>query len=266
MEHATTEFNGKYMVNFKLFKKVLKKLAKSRYPSMGSFSSLKCFCYYDLRKRAKLYRGWQKSECVAIQAKNTKVLDPRFIALRKAKLRNAALSLQRSWRKRRLRIKAMNLIRRFIKRHAEWRRTHPMALLDSQISKMTEEVEEEIEPLDADKKKKPKGAFAKCFSKMGHVILGTKEDVDSDDEDDEDEDLTEKRDLDGLTETERLEWTIQDINKSRKDTDWDAVTETIILQMKEEINRDKSLERRQQRCKCELETHGQCYGISCGFA
>ena len=40
---------------------------------------------------------------------------------------------------------------------------------------------------------------------MGHVILGTKEDVDSDDEDDEDEDLTEKRDLDGLTETERLE-------------------------------------------------------------
>ena len=38
-----------------------------------------------------------------------------------------------------------------------------------------------------------------------------------------------------------MEWTIQDINKSRKGTDWDAVTETIIVQMKEEIERDKSL-------------------------
>ena len=118
MEHATTAFNGKYMVNFKLFKKVLKKLAKARYPSMGPFSSLKRFCYYDLRKRAKLYRGWRKVNALRFKPKIPKVLDPRFLALRKAKVRNAALTLQRSWRKRRLRIKAMNLIRRFIKRHA----------------------------------------------------------------------------------------------------------------------------------------------------
>ena len=114
MEHATTAFNGKYMVNFKLFKKVLKKLAKSRYPSMGSFSSLNASVTMTCAKSEVTVV--MKSECVMIQSKDASV-GPKIYSPSKAKFRTwhqFAVIME----KRRLRI-TMNLIRRFIKRHAE---------------------------------------------------------------------------------------------------------------------------------------------------
>merc|ERR1711988_922273 len=130
-------------------------------------------------------------------------IDPRAKALKKARIQNAALYLQRIWKKRRLRMKAINLIRRFIKRKAEWRKAHPLELLESQMSQMAQEEEEEIPPMEDEKRKKKKGCIGKVCSKLGHLILGTKEEEEDDESDSDDDELIEEKDMEGLTPDER---------------------------------------------------------------
>ena len=77
-------------------------------------------------------------------------------------------------------MKAIKLIRRFIKRKAEWRKAHPLELLESQMSQMAQEEEEEIPPMEDEKRKKKKGCIGKVCSKLGHLILGTKEEEEDD--------------------------------------------------------------------------------------
>ena len=136
-------------------------------------------------------------------------------------------------------MKAINLIRRFIKRKAEWRKAHPLELLESQMSQMAQEEEEEIPPMEDEKRKKKKGCIGKVCSKLGHLILGTKEEEEDDESDSDDDELIEEKDMEGLTPDERTKLTIDTINKCREDKDWDEVVNTILSQMKNEVERDK---------------------------
>jgi hypothetical protein len=235
MEVATTEHTGKFAVNFKEFKKVVRKLAKLQFPSFGKRLATRKFCLEYIRRRSTIYKRWRKINDRRLSRKVPKVIDPRAKALEKARIQNAALYLQRIWKKRRLRIKAIALIRRFIKRKAEWRKAHPLELLENQMSQMTQEEEEEIPPMEDDKKRKKKT----CISKLGHFILGTKEEVEDVDSDSDDEDTIDKeKDMEGLTPDERTKLTIYNINKCREGKNWDAVVDTILSQMKNEVERD----------------------------
>ena len=239
MEVATTEHTGKFAVNFKEFKNVVRKLAQLQFPSFGRKLATRKFCMEYIRRRSKVYKGWRKINDKRFVPKMPKVIDPRAKALKKARIQNAALYLQRIWKKRRLRMKAINLIRRFIKRKAEWRKAHPLELLESQMSQMAQEEEEEIPPMEDEKRKKKKGCIGKVCSKLGHLILGTKEEEEDDESDSDDDELIEEKDMEGLTPDERTKLTIDTINKCREDKDWDEVVNTILSQMKNEVERDK---------------------------
>ena len=236
MSVATTEKTGRYAVDYDEFQGIMQTLAKRKFDNYTNKGAAKMFCQTYLRRTLSIYGGWRTIHNKRVAPKVPKVTDPRLIAQGKVRLQQAAIKLQRLWRKRRLRIKAIKLIRRFIKRKQEWRKAHPTALLERQMAQMTEELEEEMPPMEEDKKVK-KTCMQKSCSSLGHFILGTQEEPEEEDSDDEE--AVDETDLEGLTEDERMQFTIDDTNRCREGKEWSEVVATILTLMEHELELDR---------------------------